>query len=578
MEREQKKGTISHELGAGAPCLKCREKCEGFELHFWRKICRNCKCGLEEHDIQMEEEAQRKVGRLFEDSRYAGVADRIRSDMETRLEQQQPRGVGGHNHRIVLDDRSPSAQLSFSSLSIGSSSSSSSNFDSGFDSASLASSGSGMPRSAGAGPGDGKVSGSAAGGEPGLPRAPGSAPGAATGRDSQTGGSVGVGGSPGGPGSVQLSGSSTAPPAGGVPSRVPGGGGGPGAAGATVAGGDVRTAVVLEWAPPGLERAVARRYIELLPRDKQPIEGSQGAMYRRRQLARQLPEHDQDPSRCHDLSAAEVKQMEDFVKKYKAEALGVGDVMLPHQVLLIQGGVGGGFTHGMGPGATGSASSAHGSGAGSGGHPSAPPVGGELAGGAADSPSRKRRCNRCKQPMQQGDPAVFAERAGSQHLWHPGCFCCSACDEILVDLVYFWKRGKLYCGRHYCDTERPRCGGCDELIFSKEYTQAEEQNWHLKHFCCFECDCVLAGEIYVMEQDKPVCKPCYMKKYARSCQSCQGSIEPEAQRVTLGEFSWHADPTCFLCSCCGIPLVGLRFLPHQAMIFCSADCRGKVVG
>lgn len=180
--------------------------------------------------------------------------------------------------------------------------------------------------------------------------------------------------------------------------------------------------------------------------------------------------------------------------------------------------------------------------------------------------------------MQQGDPAVFAERAGSEHLWHPGCFCCSACDEILVDLVYFWKRGKLYCGRHYCDTERPRCGGCDELIFSKEYTQAEEQNWHLKHFCCFECDCVLAGEIYVMEQDKPVCKPCYMKKYARSCQSCQGSIEPEAQRVTLGEFSWHADPTCFLCSCCGIPLVGLRFLPHQAMIFCSADCRGKVVG
>lgn len=55
---------------------------------------------------------------------------------------------------------------------------------------------------------------------------------------------------------------------------------------------------------------------------------------------------------------------------------------------------------------------------------------------------------------------------------------------------------------------------CPQLIFCNEYTQAEGQNWHLKHFCCFECDCVLAGETYVMEKDKPVCEPCYMRNYA----------------------------------------------------------------
>ena len=53
-----------------------------------------------------------------------------------------------------------------------------------------------------------------------------------------------------------------------------------------------------------------------------------------------------------------------------------------------------------------------------------------------------------------------------------------------------------------------------QLIFSNEYTQAEGQNWHLKHFCCYDCDCVLAGETYVMEKDKPVCTTCYMKNYA----------------------------------------------------------------
>lgn len=53
-----------------------------------------------------------------------------------------------------------------------------------------------------------------------------------------------------------------------------------------------------------------------------------------------------------------------------------------------------------------------------------------------------------------------------------------------------------------------------QLIFSNEYTQAENQNWHLKHFCCFDCDSILAGEIYVMVCDKPVCKPCYVKNHA----------------------------------------------------------------
>lgn len=28
--------TLGHEFGAGASCLKCKDKCEGFELHFWR--------------------------------------------------------------------------------------------------------------------------------------------------------------------------------------------------------------------------------------------------------------------------------------------------------------------------------------------------------------------------------------------------------------------------------------------------------------------------------------------------------------------------------------------------------------
>lgn len=60
--------------------------------------------------------------------------------------------------------------------------------------------------------------------------------------------------------------------------------------------------------------------------------GSEGAQYRKKQLVKQLPAHDQDPAKCHELSANEVKQMEQFVKKYKNEALGVGDVKLPDEL------------------------------------------------------------------------------------------------------------------------------------------------------------------------------------------------------------------------------------------------------
>lgn len=80
------------------------------------------------------------------------------------------------------------------------------------------------------------------------------------------------------------------------------------------------------------------RYIELLPPEKRPVAGTEGAVYRRQQMARQLPEHDQDPSKCHELSPAEVKQMQQYVRKYKDEALGVGDVMLPEDMALVQAG------------------------------------------------------------------------------------------------------------------------------------------------------------------------------------------------------------------------------------------------
>ncbi|KAL3096451.1 hypothetical protein niasHT_024728 [Heterodera trifolii] len=78
-------------------------------------------------------------------------------------------------------------------------------------------------------------------------------------------------------------------------------------------------------------------------------------------------------------------------------------------------------------------------------------------------------------------------------IWHPNCFSCSVCQQLLADLLYFYRDGKYFCGRHYAERLYPRCFGCDELIFAREYTFAEEKSWHLEHFCCLGCDRHLSG-------------------------------------------------------------------------------------
>lgn len=46
----------------------------------FRKICRNCKCGQEEHDIPSSNEEDRKVGKLFEDTKYTTLIEKLKND------------------------------------------------------------------------------------------------------------------------------------------------------------------------------------------------------------------------------------------------------------------------------------------------------------------------------------------------------------------------------------------------------------------------------------------------------------------------------------------------------------------
>ena len=67
--------------------------------------------------------------------------------------------------------------------------------------------------------------------------------------------------------------------------------------------------------------------------------------------------------------------------------------------------------------------------------------------------------------MPAGGVYITAERAGSEKAWHPACFRCKHCDDLLVKLAYYYNdedKG-IYCGRHFAELKVPRCFGCDEV-------------------------------------------------------------------------------------------------------------------
>ncbi|XP_061839384.1 uncharacterized protein prickle3 isoform X2 [Nerophis lumbriciformis] len=272
------------------------------------------------------------------------------------------------------------------------------------------------------------------------------------------------------------------------------------------------------WVPSGLKPEQVYQYFSCLPEDRVPYVNSAGERYRIRQLLHQLPAHDSEPQYCNALKEEEKKELRLFSQQRKRDNVGRGVVRL--FPVTMSGGV----------------------------------------------------CKQCDRKITGGDIAVFASRAGNGNCWHPQCFQCACCSELLVDLIYFYQDGQIYCGRHHAERLKPRCQACDEIIFADECTEAEGRFWHMKHFCCFECEAPLGGQRYIMRECRPFCCSCYESLYAEYCDTCGEHIGIDQSQMTYEGQHWHAVEFCFCCSRCRLPLLGRPFLPRRGLIFCSRSC------
>ncbi|XP_012284242.1 protein prickle isoform X2 [Orussus abietinus] len=271
------------------------------------------------------------------------------------------------------------------------------------------------------------------------------------------------------------------------------------------------------WVPPGLRPDQVHLYFSALPEDKIPYVGSAGERERVRQLLQQLPPHDNEARYCSGLSEEEKRELRVFAGQRKREALGRG-----HASQL---------------------ENAHGTG-----------------------------CRECGRGIAAGEMVVGASRAGPSALWHPGCFVCCICRQLLVDLIYFWRDGRLYCGRHHAETLKPRCCACDEIILADECTEAEGRAWHMRHFACLECDRQLGGQRYVMREGRPYCLHCFDASFAEYCDSCGEPIGVDQGQMSHEGQHWHATELCFCCATCRTSLLGRPFLPRRGAIYCSIAC------
>uniref|UniRef100_A0AC35TX85 LIM zinc-binding domain-containing protein n=1 Tax=Rhabditophanes sp. KR3021 TaxID=114890 RepID=A0AC35TX85_9BILA len=276
------------------------------------------------------------------------------------------------------------------------------------------------------------------------------------------------------------------------------------------------------WVPKGVKPDMIHMYFASIPENRIPYANSVGEKWRKEQLIIQLPPQDLDVKDCGNISIQEQRELTTFAETRRREC---GDQGMVQMLPLL--------------------------------------------------PNSKLKCYHCHSSFRKGEIVIKTNRFDQNTLWHPRCFQCTECSELLVDLIYYKADSEIYCGRHHAERYKVRCGKCDELIFSNECTEAEGRAWHMKHFLCASCDCQLGGQRYIAKDEGMYCTPCYYSSYPHiSCNTCQKEIVPDKPHITKSNFHWHTDERCFCCSVCEINLMGKNFNFQGNQLFCMREgCR-----
>ena len=155
-------------------------------------------------------------------------------------------------------------------------------------------------------------------------------------------------------------------------------------------------------------------------------------------------------------------------------------------------------------------------------------------------------------------------------IWHTFCFKCFECKKPLRGVQFVHRENEVHCYECFLRKYAPRCNICNQNITGNDGMKLQNKAYHRKCFTCSSCNGELVGKKFAMQQQKPFCYDCYLKKFSKRCSKCNEYIT--GAYVDLGEVAYHED--CFKCSICkGMFTDGMMYKNSEGEFACST-CAG----
>ncbi|XP_051882364.1 LIM and senescent cell antigen-like-containing domain protein 1 isoform X1 [Pristis pectinata] len=156
-------------------------------------------------------------------------------------------------------------------------------------------------------------------------------------------------------------------------------------------------------------------------------------------------------------------------------------------------------------------------------------------------------CERCKSGFAPAERIVNS----NGELYHEQCFVCAQCFQQFPEGLFYEFEGRKYCEHDFQMLFAPCCHQCGEFIIGR-VIKAMNNSWHPECFCCDLCQQILADIGFVKNAGRHLCRPCHNREKARGlgkyiCQKCHAIIDE--QPLIFKNDPYHPDH--FNCVNCG---------------------------
>ncbi len=145
------------------------------------------------------------------------------------------------------------------------------------------------------------------------------------------------------------------------------------------------------------------------------------------------------------------------------------------------------------------------------------------------------------------------------------CFRCDHCDKIIVDKQIPTHNLKPYCIQCYEQYLAPQCQKCFQPISNGKSIIYSEKSYHPDCFRCIQCNEIINQSSFHIENDKPCCNQCFNRYFAPQCSQCLNIISVGKSIIVDGK-TYH--PDCFRCDQCKQILNNSKFYTYNCKPCC----------